>query len=270
MNQKHYIFKEETRTSYLRRYVGAQKFCNFSKIDTIRNAKKHLINFNKTLKNDQNIFMKIKKEKKFPLFYGCIVYHGFNIEKIDEYKDYVYIELKKNQHIENYQNKKYSWLINLPRTGKNGKRIYVYKLRTMQPYSEYLQDYIIRTNGLDNDGTIKNDYRITKFGRFARKYWLDELPMLFNFIKRDLKLVGIRPLSDSMLKKYPIEYLPSRHKSKPGLIPPYYIDKPETFDEIIVSEKRYLEKYAENPILTDINYFIRFLKVILFKGVRSS
>jgi len=271
MNQKIYIFQEETRTSHLRRYVGSKTFLNFSNIVHVKDAKQDLINFNKKHKLNQNIFMKIKKENKFPLFYGCIIYHGFDIKRLNNYKNHIYVELKKKQNIQpEHQDKKYSWFIKLRRTGKYGQRIHVYKLRTMQPYSEYLQDYIIRTNGLDDDGTIKNDYRITKFGKFARKYWLDELPMLFNFINGDLKLIGIRPLSDSMLEQYPKEYLPIRHAHKPGLIPPYYIDKPKTFDEIIISEKKYLEKYKLKPILTDITYFFKFIKVVLMKGVRSS
>jgi lipopolysaccharide/colanic/teichoic acid biosynthesis glycosyltransferase len=270
MSQQLYIFKVEKRSSYLRRYVGTHNFHNYSKINSARNTKKHLKQFNRKLLHNQNIFMKIKKEKSLSLFYGCLIYHGFKIEKLNEYKHYIYVELKKEKHIEENLEKKYSWFINLPRTGKNGKRIYVYKLRTMQPYSEYLQDYVVEKNGLNNDGTIKNDFRITKLGKFLRKYWLDELPMLLNWFKGDLKLIGVRPLSDSMLSQYPQEYLEIRHKNKPGLIPPYYIDKPKTFDEIIVSEKRYLTKYEKNPIATDIIYFGKFLKVVFLKGVRSS
>jgi len=270
MKQKQYIFQKETRSSYLRSYVGSKSFLHFSNIGDVQNTKQNLIAFNKKLQHNQKIFMKIRKEKDFPLYHGCMVYHGFAIERLNDYKDYVYVELKKKQTIHKQKDKNYSWLIKLPRTGKMGKRIYVYKLRTMQPYSEYLQDYMIKSNGLKDDGTIKNDYRITKFGKFARKYWFDELPMLLNFINGDLKLIGVRPLSDSMLSQYPESYLAIRHKSKPGLIPPYYIDKPETFDEIIVSEKRYLEKYSKNKILTDIIYFSKFLKVVFLKGVRSS
>jgi len=264
-----YIFRPEKRIGYLRAYKGAKKFSNFSTIDTVVNMKKKLIEHNKILKTNQNLFIKIKKEKNFPLYYGCLLYHGFEIEELKEFKNFTYIELKKKKNIKSGEEKKYSLFIKLLRTGINGKRIYVYKLRTMQPYSEYLQNYIIRTNGLDNNGTINNDYRITKFGKFARKYWLDELPMLLNWLKGDLKFIGVRPLSDTMLNQYPKEYLPFRHKYKPGLIPPYYIDKPKTFDAIIESEQNYLTRYEKKPIVTDITYFIKFLKVV-FKGVRSS
>jgi lipopolysaccharide/colanic/teichoic acid biosynthesis glycosyltransferase len=140
----------------------------------------------------------------------------------------------------------------------------------MQPYSEYIQDFVIEKNGFNKNGTIKNDFRVTKLGKFLRKYWIDELPMLFNLLKGEVKIVGVRPLSDSMLKKYPKEFVSIRNNFKPGLIPPYYIEKPNSFEELIESEKRYIEKYNKNGGVTDVVYFYRFINNIIFKGVRSS
>ena len=219
---------------------------------------------------DMGTIIKLNIDANKFFYLGYIISLGYNIQNI-EYKDkIVALTIKKIKKIKFTPLKEEGLFIRLPRTGKKGKRIYVYKLRTMQPYSQYLQDFLIEQNGFNDDGTIKDDFRITKFGKFARKYWIDELPMLFNFIKGDLKFIGVRPLSDSMLSQYPKEHLKIRHISKPGLIPPYYIDKPRTFDEIIESERRYLNRYAKNPIKTDISYFFKFLKVVLFKGVRSS
>ena len=232
---------------------------------------KHILSkLNKNMFINEFINLKIKLLNYSPLYYGIFVYFGFKINSLQKSNDHIVATLIKEKNIpSNLSAKKYSLLIKLPRTGKNGKRIYVYKLRTMEPYSEYIQDFVIKLNGLNEDGTIKDDFRVTKFGRFARKYWLDELPMLLNWLKGDLKFIGIRPLSDTMLNQYPEEYLSFRHKYKPGLIPPYYIDKPKTFDAIIESEQNYLTRYEKKPIVTDITYFIKFLKVV-FKGVRSS
>jgi len=234
------------------------------------NIEKILLKTNKNMRIKEEVSFKIELLDYFPLYYGYFIYFGFKIKSLQKSNNLITVTLIKEKEIPaNLTAQKYSFLIKLPRTGKNGKRIFVYKLRTMQPYSEYIQDFVIKLNGLNEDGTIKDDFRITKFGKFARKYWLDELPMLLNWLKGDLKFIGVRPLSDTMLNQYPEEYLPFRHKYKPGLIPPYYIDKPKTFDAIIESEQNYLTRYKEKPILTDITYFIKFLKVV-FKGVRSS
>ncbi len=59
----------------------------------------------------------------------------------------------------------------------------------MHPYSEYLQEYILERNGLDKGGKFKGDFRITGWGKILRRYWLDELLMIINLFKGDLKIV---------------------------------------------------------------------------------
>ena len=103
----------------------------------------------------------------------------------------------------------------------------------------------------------KNDYRITFYGKFIRKYWIDELPMIINWFKRDLKIVGVRPLSEDYYSRYPADLQELRIKTKPGLVPPYYVDLPITFEEICDSERKYLIQYFKNPIKTDFNYFFK-------------
>ncbi len=161
-------------------------------------------------------------------------------------------------------------LIRLKRNGKNGKVIGVYKFRTMHAYSEYLQPYMYKTEGLAKDGgRYGNDYRINKTGAFMRKVFIDELPMLINWLKGDLKLVGVRPLSNHYFSLYTKEFQELRLKVKPGLIPPFYVDKPKSIEEKQESERRYIEAYLKNPISTDWNYFWRIFNSIFFKGTRS-
>ena len=155
------------------------------------------------------------------------------------------------------------------RVGYQGKIIGVYKLRTMYPYSEYCQELIMRENKLAKSGKILNDFRITTWGKFFRKIWLDELPMFINFFKREVGLVGVRPLSITYFKKYPKDLQDLRIKTKPGLLPPYYADLPQSFDEILLSENKYLEKKLKSPFLTDIKYFYLAVINIVFKGARS-
>lgn len=160
-------------------------------------------------------------------------------------------------------------LIRLKRVGKNGKFIGVYKFRTMHAYSEYLQPYIYKQEGLCSGGKIAGDYRVNAIGRFLRKTWLDELPMLLNWAKGDLKLVGVRPLSNHYFSLYSEELRELRIKAKPGLVPPFYADMPVTLAEIQESERRYLELYFKSPFLTDWRYFWKAFRNIVFRGKRS-
>lgn len=160
-------------------------------------------------------------------------------------------------------------LIRLKRKGEDGKIIGVYKFRTMYAYSEYLQPYIYKQEGLCAGGKITDDYRINPIGRFLRKTWLDELPMIINWIKGDLKLVGVRPLSSHYFSLYSKELQELRIQTKPGLLPPFYADMPETLAEIQESEMRYLKSYMKEPFRTDWHYFWKAVGNIILKGKRS-
>ena len=93
--------------------------------------------------------------------------------------------------------------------------------------------------------------------------------MFVNMIKGQIKLVGVRPLSQQYFNLYTPELQQLRIKTKPGLLPPFYVDMPETLEEIQESEKRYLEAYLEHPFRTDWRYFWRIMGNIFFRGKRS-
>lgn len=163
----------------------------------------------------------------------------------------------------------YGPLIKLKRVGKSGKIIEVFKFRTMHPYSEYLQQYIHERNSLALGGKFEKDFRISTIGKIFRKFWLDELPMLINLFKGELKIVGVRPLSRHYFSLYPPEMQKLRTTTKPGLVPPFYADMPKTFDEIVESEKKYILAYLKSPLKTDIKYFWMAFVNIVFKKARS-
>ncbi len=163
----------------------------------------------------------------------------------------------------------YGPLIALPRIGKYGDTIKVYKLRTMHPYSEFVQDYVYKQHDLQDGGKFRDDFRITSWGAVSRKIWLDELPMLINFFKGNMKFVGVRPLSKHYYELYNKELRERRIKYKPGLIPPFYADMPSDLDEIQKSENRYLDSYEKHPFLTDFRYFWKSMWNIMFRHARS-
>ena len=145
----------------------------------------------------------------------------------------------------------------LKRVGKNGKIITVYKFRTMYSYSEYIQEYVYQHRRLDKTGKFYHDYRVNTIGALLRKTWLDELPMVINMLKGEMKLVGVRPLSRQFFGLYTPEMQELRTRTKPGLLPPLYYEKvqPESLEGIQESERRYLEAYLKHPFRTDWKYF---------------
>jgi lipopolysaccharide/colanic/teichoic acid biosynthesis glycosyltransferase len=194
---------------------------------------------------------------------------GFAIRQESFIGNLLCIEAKKRGNPFPKNENIYGPLIALPRVGKGGDIIKVYKLRTMHPYSEYIQDYVYNLYDLQQGGKFKNDFRITSWGAVCRKVWLDELPTLINWFKGEMKLVGIRPLSRQYFELYDEGLKQRRIRYKPGLIPPFYADMPEDLKDIQASETRYLDLYDKNPFLTDFRYFWKSFRNILFHQARS-
>ena len=201
---------------------------------------------------------------------GRLVYCGFEIIDECEIDNINYFVVKKVKTVENVKEPRFSILFKMNRVCKNEKIITVYKIRTMHPYAEYLQEYIYKISSLQKGGKFKNDFRITTWGKVLRRLWIDELPMLINLFKGQLKLVGVRPLSEQYLSLYSKELKEKRKEVKPGLIPPFYADLPNTLEEIMKSEISYIDAYKNHPFNTDIKYFFKASTNILFNNARSN
>jgi len=201
---------------------------------------------------------------------GRLVYCGFEIIDLTEINEFVFFVAKKIKGPSTDTNPSYSPIFKMRRVGMNGKQIFVYKIRTMHPYSEYLQEFIYDRNKLSEGGKFKDDFRIPGWGRTLRKLWIDELPMLINLVRGEIKLVGVRPVSNHYLGLYSDEFRARREKYKPGLIPPFYADMPKTIEEIELSEKKYFDLYDSSPFITDLKYFFIIITNILFKKKRSA
>lgn len=221
----------------------------------------------------QNLYFHLTKGKNRPLSLtealGRLICCGFHIIDYKEIDGIVYIISKKVKTPVYDMDPTYSLLVKLNRVAKDGKLIRVYKFRTMYPYSEYVQDFLYNRYGTEDGDKIRNDFRITYWGKIFRKLWIDELPMILNLVKGEVKLVGVRPLSRSKFEIYPVNLQQLRIQSKPGLIPPYYADLPQSPEEFFKSEENYMNKYLKYPLRTDLHYFLRSMANILFRGVRS-
>lgn len=201
---------------------------------------------------------------------GRLVSCGFKIIDTKEIGNYMYFVGKKVKSPFYDLSPSYGPLFAMNRIGKDGRIIRVFKFRTMYPYAEYLQEYVYEQNKLAEGGKFAKDFRITTWGSMMRRLWLDELPMILNLFQGDLKVVGVRPLSRHYFSLYTKELQEKRIDSKPGLLPPFYVDMPKTLDEIIESELKYLKAYERNPLLTDIRYFFSICGNIVFRRARSN
>jgi hypothetical protein len=200
---------------------------------------------------------------------GRLIFCGFKILNYFTINGNTHIQACKVALPKNKPKTKYGFFIQLERIGKSRRSFFVYKFRTMHQYAEYVQDYMITNHKLMDGGKIYNDFRVTSYGRVMRKFWVDELPMILNLLKGDIKLVGVRPLSEHFFNLYPEDMQALRTLSKPGLIPPFYADLPSTFNEIIESERKYLLLYLSNPMATDWRYFWKAVYNIVYKNTRS-
>lgn len=203
---------------------------------------------------------------------GRLCYMGFSIVAIRKMNGLCYVTARKQHHLTAIPPLRvYGPLIKLRRSGKHGKPIIVYKFRTMYAFSEFLQEYIYNTYQLQEGGKFTKDIRVSSWGRFMRRYFLDELPMLWNIVKGEMKLVGVRPLSAQYLSLYSAEVLKLRQHDKPGLLPPFYADMPTTIDEIQQSELRYLQSCkAKGVWRTDSRYFVKIMYNLFFNNAKSA
>ena len=143
------------------------------------------------------------------------------------------------------------------RVGKNGKEFRFYKFRSMVPDAESMLDSLLDRNEMEGPAfKIKEDPRITKFGRIIRRACIDELPQLLNIIKGDMSFVGPRPPLPREVEMYD-EYQMQRLSVIPGLTC-YWQVQPDrnsiSFDDWMECDMRYIR---ERSLKTDIRIMLK-------------
>lgn len=109
------------------------------------------------------------------------------------------------------------------REGLHGRRIRVWKIRTMVPDAEVvLQEYLARNPAAKREWAqylkLRDDPRIVpRVGHLFRRFSLDELPQLWNIVKGEMSLVGPRPFPDYHLSRFPAAFRSLRRRVPPGL-----------------------------------------------------
>ena len=150
------------------------------------------------------------------------------------------------------------------RRGYNGKEFYIYKFRSMYINAEEELGELKKYNQT-NELMFKmfDDPRITKVGKFLRKYSLDELPQLINVLRGEMSLVGFRPPLPNEVDCYQKRHY-IRFSVLPGLTGPWQIggrSKIKFFDEVIKLEYEYVKNWS---LLKDFEILFKTIPVILF------
>ena len=137
------------------------------------------------------------------------------------------------------------------RVGRFGRNFRIYKFRTMVSTAELLGKQI----------TVENDFRVTRCGRFLRKYKLDELPQLFNIIKGDMSIIGPRPDIPYVSEMYQPHHK-KRLRVRPGVTGLWQISgrRRVTFEEMVRLDNEYIDK--QSPLLDTKIIFLTALSVI--------
>jgi exopolysaccharide biosynthesis polyprenyl glycosylphosphotransferase len=148
------------------------------------------------------------------------------------------------------------------RLGKKGGTFVCHKFRTMVPDAESRKQALQHLN--ERDGIlfkISNDPRITKLGRFLRKWSLDELPQLWNVLKGDMSLVGPRPPIPDEFKQYSVEHL-RRLEVLPGLTGLWQVHSRQSasFDDYINLDLQYVDSWS---VWLDITLIAKTFYVVL-------
>ncbi len=152
------------------------------------------------------------------------------------------------------------------RIGFNGREIRVYKFRTMvQDAERVLEECLARDASLCREWRdsrkLKDDPRITRVGRWLRKYSLDELPQLLNVLRGEMSLVGPRPIVAEEVSRYG-ELYGVYTRARPGLTGLWQISGRNdlSYEERVTLDAYYISNWS---VWLDIYILTRTLPVVL-------
>jgi lipopolysaccharide/colanic/teichoic acid biosynthesis glycosyltransferase len=158
------------------------------------------------------------------------------------------------------------------RVGYRGRPFGLYKFRSMvyggddRGYQEYLRSLIESEQGAGQGlpyRKMENDGRVTRVGRVLRRYYLDELPQLWNILKGEMSLVGPRPHVQFEVAHYTPEQQQRRLIVRPGATGLWQVAGKAncTFTELIELDLAYIDRWSLSfDLLIIVNTFLLMLR----------
>ena len=147
------------------------------------------------------------------------------------------------------------------RTGAKGRQFRCYKFRSMVSDADRIKDSL-RARNLRDGPTFKvvDDPRITRIGRFLRRYSLDELPQLWNVLRGDMSLVGPRPHPLDDVKRYELHDF-CRLDVQPGMTGLWQVTarRDPSFELNLHLDLTYIENWT---LLLDLRILLRTIHVL--------
>ena len=150
------------------------------------------------------------------------------------------------------------------RSGLNGRPFMLYKFRSMVTNAEQLKHELAAMNEMEGPVfKVTGDPRITTFGKFLRKFSIDELPQLYNVLRGEMSLVGPRPLPVDEVKRFNDLAHRRRLSVKPGLTCLWQIsgrNKVKDFRDWVRLDLEYIDNWS---LWLDFKILCRTLPVVL-------
>src|SRR5919106_3639752 len=151
------------------------------------------------------------------------------------------------------------------RVGFNKRRFRMLKFRTMVVEADKQQDMLEHLNEAEGPVfKIKNDPRITRVGKFLRRFSIDELPQLVNVLKGDMSLVGPRPLPVRDVQRIDVRWHKRRFSIKPGITCLWQVNGRSNigFDEWARLDLDYIDRWS---LVLDVRILLKTIPAV-FRG----
>lgn len=149
------------------------------------------------------------------------------------------------------------------RVGLNGRIFTLYKFRSMVVNADKMLEELADQNEMSGPVfKVKDDPRITQFGRFIRKYSIDELPQLFNVLRGDMSLVGPRPPLPDEVSEY-MRKQRRRLSMRPGLTCIWQVSGRNQIPDFDTWAKLDLEYIDNWSLKKDFELMLRTIPVVL-------